>query len=160
MIDQKLLLDFFLSFARFEYALKNTGFYVRHQSTQGLPIHAEPDWDRFAVSLRQVFDPGRTPELRQAFEYLTLSPPNKQVIVNGAPAWETPTRDPSVSDIEFALRMVRCVRNNLFHGGKHTNDVHESPTRTTELLRSSLTVLGECLTLSPGQRQAFDEAVL
>ncbi len=160
MVERALLLEFFLSFARFEYALKNTGFYVRHRSRQGLPTQAEPDWDRFAVSLRTVFDSRRTPSLSQAFDYLTQSPPNKQVIVNGAPAWETPTRDPSVSDVEFALRMVRCVRNNLFHGGKHTNEVHEAPQRTTELLQSALTILGECLALSPSQRQFFDEAIL
>lgn len=160
MVDRDLLLDFFLSFARFEYALKNTGLYVHHRPSQGLPIQAEPDWDRFAVSLRTAFDPRRTTELSHAFDYLTLSPPNKQVILNGAPAWETPTRDPSVSDIEFVLRMVRCVRNNLFHGGKHTNDVHESPERTIELLRSSVGILRECLDLAPTQRQAFDEAVL
>jgi hypothetical protein len=161
MTDYGLLLDFFLRFARFEYALKNTGFYKKHRRKNGLPIQAEPDWDRFAArELRAVFDPHRTPELSEAFDYLTLSPPRKQVIFDRAPAWETSTRDPLWSDAEFALRMVRCVRNNLFHGAKHTNTAHESPERTARLLRSSLTILDECLVLAPSQKAAFEEATL
>jgi hypothetical protein len=51
--------------------------------------------------------------------------------------------------------MVRCVRNNLFHGGKHTNNVPETEERTTQLLRRSLAILRECLNLAPNQRQAL-----
>jgi len=57
--------------------------------------------------------------------------------------------------------MIRSVRNNLFHGGKHAAaGVHEAPERTEQLLRSSLVVLEECLALAPDQQRAFTEAVL
>jgi hypothetical protein len=40
--DRMLVLQFFLVFARFEYALKRSGFLRGNESK------VEPDWDRFA----------------------------------------------------------------------------------------------------------------
>jgi len=159
-VDRDLLLDFFLTFGRFEYALKNGGYLVRHVENPQCPPSAEPDWDRFATSLRAVFDPSKSEELTEACRYLSESPPNKQVIVNGACAWETPVRDPNLSRIEFLLRMVRCVRNNLFHGGKHSIEAHETTERTEILLRSCLTVLSACLALTPALNITYEEAQL
>jgi hypothetical protein len=56
--------------------------------------------------------------------------------------------------------MVRCVRNNLFHGAKYNNEVHEDIERTEMLLKSSLTILDECLALSPRVKSFFDEAAI
>jgi hypothetical protein len=158
-VDRDLLLEFFLSFSRFEYALKTTGFYKRRPEDSMRPPAAEPDWDRFATSLRDTFQRGRDRDLENACASLLDPPPNRQVIINDAPAWETPTRGPG-SEVEFLLRMVRTVRNNLFHGGKYSNDVHEPTKRTELLLRSSLVILRECLALSPVQEAAYLQAKL
>ena len=150
--DRNLLLTFFLTFSRFEYALKASGFFKRPKTRRNDPLRppeAKPDWDRFAVSLRSAFQPDRTKPLRRACEFISDSPPWKQVIINDAVTWETPVRPAQESEIEFLLRMVRCIRNNLFHGGKHNIGVHEDTERTEMLLRSSLTILEECLTLEP-----------
>lgn len=159
-MNRELLLDFFLTFSRFEYALKNSGLFVKHPPRANGPQPAEPDWDSLAVALRTVFDSTKSAELREACRYFLESPPNKQVIVNDAPAWETPTRDEAVSDIEFLLRAIRIVRNNLFHGGKYNIELHETATRTEKLLRNALVVLNECLALAPNVRQAYAKAVL
>ena len=165
--DSELLLQFFLAFSRFEYALKVSGFFKKPNERRydpRRPPAAEPDWDSFAVSLRQVFSVGRTEELREACDYLLHSPPNKQVIIRDGQgwviAWETPVRPCHEIDIDFILRMVRSVRNNLFHGGKYSIEVHEDTIRTELLLRSSVVVLRECLTLAPQVRQCFDEATI
>jgi len=161
--DRNLLLTFFLTFSRFEYALKACGFFKRPNSQTDNPLRAleaQPDWDRFAISLRSAFQPNRTEPLKRACEFISDSPPWKQVIVNGAVAWETPVRPVQESEIEFLLRMVRCVRNNLFHGGKHNIEVHENTERTTMLLRSALVILEECLALAPQIKHAFNEATI
>ncbi len=162
-VDRELLLNFFLTFARFEYALKASGLFKRtnpQRNDPSRPPEAQPDWDTFAVSLRCAFQPDRTETLKRACEYISDSPPSKQVIIDDAPSWETPVRPSHESDVEFLLRMVRCVRNNLFHGGKHNNEVHEDTERTEMLLKSSLTILDECLALSPRVKAMFDEAAI
>jgi hypothetical protein len=126
--DKELLLEFFLTFSRFEFALKANGLFKRpnRQRNDHLRLpEAQPDWDTFAVSLRGVFQTNRTKLLRRACEYILDSPPWKQVIINDVVGWETQLRLVHESEIEFLLRMVRCVRNNLFHGGKHIIEVHE-----------------------------------
>ncbi len=159
-VDRELLLRFFLEFARFEYALKASGIFKQHPGKPGQPPKAEPDWDTFAVSLRDTFDAEATEPLAQACEFLRDSPPNRQVIVAGEVAWETPINVENETDIEFLLRMVRVVRNNLFHGGKYNLDLHESAERTEKLLRSSLTILDACLNISPAQQAVYLDARL
>lgn len=160
IVDRELLLEFFLTFSRFEYALKATGFLVRHPEDRPRQPPAEPDWDCYAVSLRAQFSSTASAALQGACQHMQDSPPNRQVLLNGSPAWETQARDPHVPEIDFLLRMVRCVRNNLFHGAKHNVDVHESTDRTERLLRDCLTILAACLAISPNQERAYADAVL
>ena len=65
-VDQQLLLEFFLVFSRFEYALKASGFHKRHPQNPPRNPRAEPDWDRFAASLRDTLNGRSTTELAQA----------------------------------------------------------------------------------------------
>jgi len=162
-VDQELLLSFFLTFSRFEYALKASSYFIRPTATTNnalKPPDAKPDWDRFAISLRDIFKKDKNQTLLDACEYIIESPPWKQVIVNNAVAWESPIRPERESEIEFILRMVRCVRNNLFHGGKFNIEAFEQTQRTKKLLFCSLTILDECLVLSPRVKDAFDEAII
>ena len=159
-VDSGLLLDFFLTFSRFEYALKATEFHKRHPEKPPKFPPAEPDWDRFAVSLRDTFDAGASSELTEACKYLLDSPPNQQVICGEVPAWETPVRAESDANIDFLIRMVRLVRNNLFHGGKHNVELHEGTERTEKLLKCSLIILQACLNIAPNQMTAYEHAYL
>jgi len=131
-IDRTLLLEFFLCFSRFEYALKATGF------ATGGRDHIRPEWRRFARSLRDKFDKKSDADVLKACDYILDVPPRKQVLVNGKLAWNTQACSRGESEVEFLLRMVGSVRNNLFHGGKHNIEVHENTARSEALLRSSL----------------------
>lgn len=153
-INRNLLFEFFVVFSKFEFALKNSTF------LKGDEKNADPDWDRFAISIRDVFSPYSTPELNQACEYLLLNPPMKQVVIEGAIAWSTVGPDESVSEAERLLLYVRRVRNNLFHGGKFSADPFENTERQERLFISSLVILAECLRLSPKVRDFFEAAAI
>jgi hypothetical protein len=159
-INRDLLLEFFLVFAKFEYALKNSNFAKPVHSNEEAVIPAEPDWGRFALSIHNLFDRTQTSDLAQACEYMFINPPLRQVLVNGRLGWEGGGLKPSLTDTERLLVLVRRVRNNLFHGGKFSNEVFENTERHERLVRSSLLILEESLRASPNIKAAFDIAVI
>lgn len=160
-VNPHLLLDFFLTFSRFEYSLKTSGFFIRpsqHGNQNVAIIDAKPDWKGFADSIRELFQSNINEELKAACEYLFINPPMKQVVDNSSIYWQPISRNETDWGVKRFLEMVRIVRNNLFHGGKHSNEVYEETERTARLLNSSLIVLRECLQLSPTVKLVFDSA--
>lgn len=159
-MDDDLLLEFFTTFARIEYAMKATNLFRHRENMTNQVLPAEPDWIAFADRLHEVFDQNASAELAEASQYLIDNPPNRQVVVNGALAWETLIWPDGQPDVHFLLQMVRRVRNNLFHGGKYNADVHYDQQRNERLIRTSLTVIHGCLAVSPEQEMAFHDATL
>lgn len=153
-VPPKLLLDFFLTLAQFEFALKNSGFHVRRPGELCYPAH--PDWDRFAESLRNSFDAGRTPTLRKASDYLLISPPWEEVVIESGLGWNTKPPEESLPTIVRLIRCVRRIRNNLFHGGKFTTLPIQDGNRNRVLFQSALVVLEECLRLSDDVRSVYE----
>jgi hypothetical protein len=152
-IERDLVLDFFLRFSRFEFALKVSGF------ASGDHERVAPDWDRFAQHVAAGFDPSRTPKLARATRYYLNNPPMKQVLVDGLLAWSTdlPAKDDKA---QLLIALVRRVRNNLFHGGKYNAEMHEETARKRELLRGGICILEECLRHHDGVRKAYEGAVM
>jgi hypothetical protein len=136
-IDRDLVLEFFLRFARFEFALKASGY------ANGDHSPVDPAWDRFGRDISVDFDRRRSAELDRACEYYLLHPPNKQVLANGSLAWSTDLPVDRARDTELLVALVRRVRNNLFHGGKYNAGLHEETARSEELLRGGLLILEE-----------------
>ena len=160
-IDRDLALRFFLDFARFEFALKNSRFFRPRETKPSEPQDAQPDWEAFASSIRETFLPESRPELSAACDYLIrLSPPGSEVVSGKAVVWDTtpPPADLPVS--QRVLLAVRRVRNNLFHGAKFSHVPAGDAGRNTALLEYSLVVLGECLRLSAEVRQVYADASL
>jgi hypothetical protein len=138
--DGDLARQFFVYFARFEYAMK------RSKYLKGDETRAEADWDKLGNCLHKKFDPARMPELQAAVDYLMRNPPQKQVVVNGVLDWRPVVQGSSERYSRFMLRLVCTVRNNLFHGGKFpspTGPIAES-SRDRNLLENCLIVLAEC----------------
>lgn len=53
-VNSEVLFEFFLTFSRFEYALKASNYFKRLRSQRNdplMPPEAIPDWDSFAASL-------------------------------------------------------------------------------------------------------------
>lgn len=166
-VDRDRLLDFFLTFALFEYALKAAEFFRPRgrRRGQGKPDRpeeypdAEPDWPKFQKSLRKTFRSDASPELQAACDYLLQEPPHREVVVGDRLEWETRAPSHKLPEVDRVLRCVRWVRNNLFHGGKFS-PVHGGPSRNVALIGHSLVVLRACLTLSAPVRDAYESAAL
>lgn len=141
-----LAVELFKTFARFEYALKHSGFHKGEGS-------AEPNWFNFALSIESHLQNSQTLELREAIDFMLQHAPKKQVIRNGLLEWEINVPSTN-SNADLILLYVRRVRNNLFHGGKF-NGRWFDPERNENLLRRSLIILKACLDASPQVKQAY-----
>ena len=152
-LDHDLLLEFFITFARFEFALKNGGFVTG--DLQG----AKPNWRQFAGSL-DVGHARLDPKCAAAVDYFQLHPPWRQVMTSAGLAWDSTVGFTKLERMEQVLELVRRVRNNLFHGGKFSDHLHSAPGRNELLLRHSLAVLSRCLELSASVSASYDTAAL
>lgn len=151
--DRKLAWNFFVFFSRMEYALKRSGKYLNKGTDE-----AKPNWDKLASDYKNKFNPDASVELQAAVKYLQDQPPRKQLRVSDKMGWSKPQKyDGKEPLLKWLLLMIRCVRNNLFHGGKFPLIPISDPSRDRELLLNSLVILKESLLLdSEVQRQFFD----
>jgi hypothetical protein len=135
-MHDKLLLDFFKSFARFEYALKASG-HLR----AGRNDAAEADWQAVVAALR---DGSRAPVVAKAGILLT-EPPRRQVLSNGRLDWQA--AGDAGGEAENLVAALKRVRNNLFHGGKFSPQPTYLSPRQIQLVTSARAVLDELLLL-------------
>ena len=146
----RLVNDFFRTFARFEYALKVTRFYRRTGDDA-----AQPDWTAFARSVSDALNKPADASLGEAIEYILHCPPRKQVIRDDTLGWIEGMPTPRPGDrADLVLMLVRRVRNNLFHGGKFSHEWFD-PTRSEQLLTHSLRILHGCLEASAVVHDAY-----
>lgn len=149
-VPPALLLDFFVTFARFEYALKATGFSRdRHGG-------AEADWDRFIESAERL-DSQELTAILSVGQGLLDAPPKKLVWRAETLDWQEVTRV-GQTEIRFLLEAVKRAKNNLFHGGKFLTNA-EPGDRNKSVVGDALNVLNTLLN-GPWPfplRQAFDE---
>lgn len=151
----ELIVEFFITFSRFECALKNSITYA-----DGVDMgKVNPAWDRFANAIAPTFDKKKTPELEQAVDYILAQPPMQQIIDRGGHrlTWAARPQDPNQT-IELGL-CLRAIRNNLFHGGKFQGEMIPEVSRNHILLLSCLTIMNEWLTLEPNVERLFLEEV-
>ena len=155
-IENELLLEFFLTFSRFEFALKNAGFYKKFE---GVEYSAEPDWESFALRIKQPFREQNDALFMAACHRIWDTPPRKQVVRNDSLDWRYELIPSSDLDIKQILVYVRRIRNNLFHGGKHESVSYAGEQRNKCLLKDSLIVLHGCLGLLEDVKCEYDRAV-
>lgn len=138
LLDRDLLMDFFMTFARAEYALKEAGYL----SKQNPP---RVQWDRFASKIGEGLLAADEPAVKHAIEYLDTNPPAKQVVKGKSLIWEPRKCDKQRTDPIFLIRSITTVRNNLFHGSKKIHGPLAE--RDFRLLLSCLNLLSFALTL-------------
>jgi hypothetical protein len=134
----ELAFEFFYWFSRFESALKDQG----HLESRKFGAKAAPSWALFEASVK-VYVPSS-----DAHRLVALAPMTQVIGAGGAIEWH-PTVAPAVtSDLGKVVLMLKTVRNNLFHGGKHGSAPWDDPARTVELLTAGLAVLDELARLA------------
>ena len=140
-------LEFFYFFARFEYALKATGFCINRNG-------AEPDWNRFSQVIEPAFI-NPEPFIIDSIRYISQNPPLKQVFHAGHLEWVNSEPQTSRTS-EKLLIYVRRVRNNLFHGGKFSNGYFDNTERNSLLLLHCTNLLHYCLLKNSDLEVAFN----
>lgn len=150
--ESDLIIEFFAVFSRFEYALKREGYW------HGTPEFVGVKWNQFADRCATAFM--RLPkvgELSVAIEYYAADPPKKLIVRDEELDWLEVEINRATPTLKQLLEGVRCVRNNLFHGGKFPGTPVPEPSRNEQLLRHGLIILAAVLSLNhPEARKVSD----
>jgi len=126
--------EFFYWYSRFEFALKANGYLKSHEAGRT----AEPGWNEFTDQLSHTY------VLSNTARVLLDTSPERQVISGSSGLdWESVDLSGCKSDLAKVIRLVKTVRNNLFHGGKHGGAGWADPARSAFLLTTCKAVLDE-----------------
>lgn len=132
--------EFFYWFSRFEFALKENGFL----KSKEIGSKAEPGWDEFVREFCGQYEP--LPEA----QFLLGNAPSRQIIADGGSlTWSAVGLSDCRSNLAKVVRLLKTVRNNLFHGGKHGADSWDDINRTHDLLKNGKLVLDQLSELGP-----------
>ncbi len=141
-IDPKLVSSFFNYFSRFEHALKMRG--LKKVDSRGYITGV--DWGNYSPAIGY---PTKVKAIDDAVEYLCREPVKRQ---KKDLSWKAA---PAIATVTFvdALRQVRFIRNNLFHGGKYYKP---DARRDSSLLQASIALIKTCLISDPLLLQEFN----
>ena len=150
----KIVYRFFITFSRFEFALKESLIYAHQQGN-----YVEPNWDVFTNAIEGNFNPAKTKELKDAVDYILQHSPKKQYLENGLILWRDRVFAKNVSDLKRLNNHIRDIRNNLFHGSKFNGNYQPDISRNIKLLISSLIILDEWLNLEANVAHLFSQPI-
>lgn len=131
--------EFFFWFSRFEAALKESG--LLRTDEEGEP--AEPGWQAFVKKFEREYA-----MTAQGGKLVALAP-ERQIVGPGRKlVWRPVETADCRSDLCKVVRMLKTLRNNVFHGGKSGGAGWDQPDRTAELLAVGQATLHELATLA------------
>ena len=147
--NKSLVYNFLVAFSVFEYSLKELG--LASQSGNYLKIK----WKSFVDGISSDFEniENLPNQLQDAINYLFEHSPREQFFNGRNIEWKATSQDVTETNARWLLRILKTVRNNLFHGGKYPYD----PIRDTDLLQSCLIVLMYWAELKPEIRDVFEQ---
>lgn len=126
--------DFFYWFSRFEFCLKEAGIF----KSEDIGRNAEPGWSRFVSKYENKFQPSKESE-----RLMELDPKCQKIGANSSLEWKSIHFDEVDSDLFKVVKLVKTIRNNLFHGGKHGDRGWDNPDRSKELLTIGKIILDQ-----------------
>lgn len=149
--DRERVFRFFAVFSRAECALK------RYFPKKGKYGEATAGWNDFADAVAAQLSQIGSSAYHDARDYLVTNPPQRQNIVGGRPVWRPNARRDDETDARYLLRVIRDVRNNLFHGGKYEHGAADELARDRSLLDAATIVLAACIKLDARVERVFHE---
>jgi len=149
--EKSILLDFFVTYSRIEYALKRNGYTTTNDGK------AEADWTKFIKDNKEKFNSQRNVDLESAVDYLLSFPAQQQIISNGELDFVEHSSTKEGPSLYRLYHCIRIARNNLFHGGKYPNKPVEDLSRNTILIQNCLTCLEEIIELNQKIKNSFWE---
>lgn len=138
MQDRDRLFHFLSLFARWECALKKNQF-----ATAGGYNQAKPNWTKFASDHEAAIAALDEPRFVAARDALLANPPRQELFLNDHVEWSANPRRKGETDAVYLFRVVRDVRNNLFHGGKYVRSSEAELARNRPLIDNAIALL-EC----------------
>lgn len=131
--------EFFFWFSRFEAALKESGFLTTDKEGNA----ANPDWQCFVKKFEADYT------LSHHGKKLVALAPERQIVgAGGKLVWRPVGTIDCRSDLCKAVRLLKTLRNNVFHGGKSGGAGWDQPERTAKLLDAGTETLHELASLA------------
>lgn len=147
--NEGLIKDFLFTFARFEQAMKSTGYHKGDGDARAC-------WDKLAnvPTVKREFDDPQPGAFFDAVVYIEKESPQKQVVKDNILTWK-PASAGQDTRAKNVFVYVRRVRNNLFHGGKFEDSFRLNHNDKC-LLESSLTIMRRCLDVDERLRKQYE----
>jgi hypothetical protein len=137
-------LTMYVTYARFEFALKQAGYL---SGAQGDIAHA--DWSKFARE-KALSDMLEAVSTNPDVAGMIADPPKTQIMRGNGFEWQDRLTKP-INKVGQLFLAVKAVRDNLFHGGKAGENM-----RDDSLCRAGVVVMMACLERHAEVRNAFE----
>ena len=135
-IDKNLFeqaFEFFYWFSRFEFCLKEN----KYLESEKEGSKALPGWDKFVNAFSSNYT-----QSDNAKKFVSLKPLQQKVGKNNSLVWSD-INLANDNQLQQVVRTLKTIRNNLFHGGKHSVEGWDDIKRTEELLVMGVQVMKE-----------------
>jgi hypothetical protein len=111
----------------------------------------------FGKKIEKEFNKQAGQELMEAKKYLEENPPKRKIVKDCTLPWvDLHYQDCNDKQILRLICAIKQVRNNLFHGDKNIS-TPKDPTRDSELIKHTITVLKYLLYSSPEVKNCYFE---
>jgi hypothetical protein len=156
-VDRDLVLQFFVIFARFEYAAKANGLV---EKTEGKVIDLKLSQSAIGKRVEAaLFERAKGDKaLAEAIDYYRAWPPRKQVWdgTKGNFRWDDGKPNEKEGEATKLLVSLSRVRNNLFHGGKGFEPESKALERDTNLLSYGIALMQAVLGCDEEMQTSFN----
>lgn len=140
------IIEFFIKFARFEYALKKNGYYIIKKETD---VIEQTDFDTYGKKYRSQ---NLEKTLEEFVQSLDRDPVGK-LKIDGT---YLKVKADAKSSIQRLLCYLRRIRNNLFHGVKYCNLIEDNTNgRNQFLIENGVKAIDFLVTLDENVQKTY-----